>query len=66
MNCYYTHDKIAGRVLIPGCMAVAISNDKSDCTCYHSRKHKSMEERVSMLEDEIKQLKKLIKQGISQ
>jgi len=59
MKCHYINDKIAGRVLIPGCMGTAVHNDKSYCTCHVS--HKSMEERVSKLEDEIKQLKKLIK-----
>lgn len=33
MKCHYIVDKIAGRVLIPGCMAVAVSGDIERCTC---------------------------------
>lgn len=33
MKCHYTTDKIAGRVLIPGCEAVAHSYDIELCTC---------------------------------
>ena len=59
MKCHYINDRIAGRILIPGCMGVAVSNDIGDCTC--GATHKGMEERVSKLEDEIRQLKKLLK-----
>ena len=55
MKCHYIHDKIAGKVLIPGCMGVAVHNDISYCTC--SSTHKSMEERVSKLEEELNKLK---------
>lgn len=33
MKCHYVHDKIAGKVLIPGCWAVVLSDDIRDCTC---------------------------------
>lgn len=33
MKCHYERIKGVGRVLIPGCMAVAVSNDISRCTC---------------------------------
>lgn len=33
MKCHYIKVKGAGKVLIPGCMAVAVSNDIDDCTC---------------------------------
>lgn len=33
MKCHYVYDPIAGKVLIPGCMAVAHSNDMARCTC---------------------------------
>ena len=33
MKCHYTNDIIAGKVLIPECMGVAVSNDLADCTC---------------------------------
>ena len=64
MKCHYTHDKIAGRVLIPGCMGTAVYNDIFYCTCDST--HKCTEERISKLESEIKVLKQLIKHGISQ
>jgi hypothetical protein len=33
MKCHYTYDKEAGKVLIPGCMAVAVHGSMSYCTC---------------------------------
>lgn len=59
MKCHYINDKEAGRVLIPGCIGTAVYSDISYCTCHST--HKGMEERVSKLEDEINQLKKVIK-----
>lgn len=49
MNCHYVYDKIAGKVLIPGCWGVVHSNDIKDCICRHN-KHKNIEERVLKLE----------------
>ena len=36
MRCHYISVKGVGRVLIPGCMAVAVSNDISRCTCHNT------------------------------
>jgi hypothetical protein len=33
MRCHYVNVKDVGRVLIPGCMSVAVSGDIDDCTC---------------------------------
>ena len=33
MKCHYVYDKIAGKVLIPGCWAVVMSDDIRNCTC---------------------------------
>jgi hypothetical protein len=33
MKCHYENIKGVGKVLIPGCMAVAVSNDIDMCTC---------------------------------
>lgn len=55
MKCHYINDKQAGKVLIAGCMGVAVHNDLDFCTCRAS--HKSTEERLSKLEEEIKRLK---------
>lgn len=32
-KCHYINVRDVGRVLIPGCMAVAVSGDISQCTC---------------------------------
>jgi len=34
MKCHYENIKGVGKVLIPGCMAVAVSQDIEDCTCH--------------------------------
>lgn len=34
MKCHYENIKGVGRVLIPGCMAVAVTNDLERCTCH--------------------------------
>ncbi len=34
MRCHYEYVKGVGRVLIPGCMAVAVSGDIERCTCH--------------------------------
>jgi hypothetical protein len=33
MRCHYENIKGVGKVLIPGCMAVAVSGDIDRCTC---------------------------------
>ena len=33
MKCHYENIKGVGKVLIPGCMAVAVSQDIDMCTC---------------------------------
>lgn len=33
MKCHYVYDKQAGKVLIPGCWSVVMSDDIRDCTC---------------------------------
>jgi hypothetical protein len=60
MKCHYVYDKIAGKVLIPGCMGVAVHQDKSYCTC--SVKYKEpLEYKVLKLEQTVKDLRKEIK-----
>ena len=36
MRCPYKNVQGVGKVLIPGCMAVAVSNDISRCTCHNT------------------------------
>ena len=33
MKCHYIYTERGEKVLIPGCMAVAVSGDMEDCTC---------------------------------
>lgn len=42
MKCHYEKIKGVGKVLIPGCIAVAVSNDIERCTC-HSTTYESFE-----------------------
>lgn len=34
MKCHYENIENVGKVLIPGCMAVAVSGDIERCTCH--------------------------------
>lgn len=44
MKCHYTTDKKAGKVLIPGCMSVAVHNDIDKCCCpTHPKSFKQFE-----------------------
>lgn len=57
MKCHYEKIKGVGKVLIPGCMAVAVSNDIERCTC-HSTTYESFErDRYNV---EVKRLKSII------
>lgn len=57
MKCHYEKIKGVGKVLIPGCMAVAVSNDIERCTC-HSTTYESFErDRYNV---EVKRLKGVI------
>lgn len=63
MKCHYIVDKIAGRVLIPGCMAVAVSGDIERCTCSDSDltfsqfERKRYNEEIQRRNAEIKELR---------
>lgn len=57
MYCHYVNDKIAGRVLIPGCWG-AVIHGKDACTCDHGRAKMELEQRVSKLEQIVAELKK--------
>lgn len=50
MKCHYVYDEIAGKVLIPGCMAVAVSGRIEDCTCGHGTITESLFERKEIME----------------
>ena len=33
MKCHYVHDKLAGKVLIPGCWGTVHYGEMDDCNC---------------------------------
>lgn len=60
-KCHYIYDKQAGKVLIPCCWAVVLSNDIRDCTCRNEdltfaqfereRYNKELEKRNSIIKE---------------
>lgn len=60
MKCHYENIKGVGKVLIPGCMAVAVSGDIEDCTCrpttFHQFEKECYKKEVERLKDIIKKL----------
>ncbi len=53
-KCHYINVRDVGRVLIPGCMAVAVSGDISQCTCNAPL---SYPEQIDQLQRENKRLR---------
>ena len=60
MRCHYEHIKGVGKVLIPGCDAVAISGDIRDCICHCEPQTFAAFERQEY-NKEVKRLKEKIK-----
>lgn len=62
MKCHYIYTEQGEKILIPGCMAVAVSGRMEDCTCRHetfaSYERKKYNEEVRKLRQEIKDLEK--------
>ena len=58
MKCHYENIEGVGKVLIPGCMAVAVTGDIDRCTC-HSTSFASFER--ESYRKEVERLKKIIK-----
>ncbi len=58
MKCHYENVKGVGKVLIPGCMAVAVTGDIDRCTC-HPTTFASFEK--EKYQQEVERLKKIIK-----
>ncbi len=57
-KCHYINVRGVGRVLIPGCMAVAVSDNIEDCTC---NAPPTPQEVIKRLQSENKKLKAEIK-----
>ena len=70
-KCHYIYDKQAGKVLIPCCWAVVLSNDIQDCTFAQferERYNKELEKRNSIikeLQSENKYLHKELKRHVT-
>ena len=58
MKCHYLNVEGVGKVLIPGCMAVAVTGDIERCTC-HPTSYASFEK--EKYQKEVERLKKIIK-----
>ena len=61
MKCHYIYTEHGEKVLIPGCMAVAVSGDMQDCTCRSEKTFAQFEREdynktVKALRQEIKDL----------
>lgn len=63
-KCHYITVRDVGRVLIPGCMAVAVSGDMSRCTCNaplsYPEQIDKLQRENKRLREEIKRLKSLL------
>ena len=71
MKCHYIYTEDGLKVLIPGCMAVAVSGDIQDCTCRNELTERQFERKeyndtVKALEkrvdDEINRVNNILKQ----
>ena len=58
MKCHYENIEGVGKVLIPGCMAVAVTGDIDRCTC-HPTRFSSFEK--ESYQKEVQRLKTIIK-----
>ena len=58
MKCHYENVMGVGKVLIPGCMAVAVTGDIDRCTCHPTRFASFEKEKYK---EEVERLKKIIK-----
>lgn len=61
MKCHYENVVGVGKVLIPGCMAVAVSGDIERCTCHPSEEAFLSFARESY-QNEVRRLKEIIKE----
>ena len=59
MKCHYENIEGVGKVLIPGCMAVAVTGDIDRCTCHPTRFVSFEKEKY---QEEVERLKGIIKE----
>lgn len=64
MKCHYIYTEIGEKILIPGCMAVAVSGNIEDCTCksysFAEFEKEKYNEALKALKNEIKELEELV------
>ena len=58
MKCHYENIKGVGKVLIPGCMAVAVTGDIDQCTCHPTT---IMQFETPKYKEHVEELKKRIR-----
>lgn len=58
MKCHYENIEGVGKVLIPGCMAVAVSQDIRDCTCQPT----TIRHETPKYKEHVEELKKRIRE----
>lgn len=71
MKCHHIKVKGVGKVLIPGCMAVAISNDVADCTCpdilteddFERKRYKDIVDRMKKEIAELREENEILRKG---
>lgn len=71
MKCHYIKVKGVGKVLIPGCIAVAVSNDITDCTCddilteadFERQRYKDVVERMKKEIVELREENEILRKG---
>jgi hypothetical protein len=63
MKCYYHKHRTLGRILIPGCMGVAIHQDIFFCTCptYSKDRTQVLEGKIQRLEERVTELEQTVK-----
>lgn len=59
MKCHYIYTEDGLKVLIPGCMAVAVSGNIQDCTCRNELTERQFERKE--YNDTVKALRKQVK-----
>lgn len=64
MKCHYIYTEEGGKILIPGCMAVAVSGNIEYCTCksysFAEFEKEKYNKALKALKNEIKELEKLV------
>lgn len=71
MKCHYIKVKDVGKVLIPGCMAVAVSNNIADCTCpdnlteadFERQRYKDVVDRLKKEIAELREENEILRKG---